>query len=405
VYDGHEELLQFVANLMNTRDGFVSSFKSQELSNTAWGVATLLANKPSSTTATELDDVNNDSYKSSNKAVGGEIIAATTSTISRIEQQSSLTIINNVARAMLQQGMVSKFRTQELSNTAWALATVGFGLTATSEHRTNNYVVLTSDHQQDDAILMNDAISTIVDAAIPIVYKFRSQEINNLIWALARLVGSNKNEKMNELLYGFGQQLMDRRRSVTSQDIGTTLWGLATMEFFNDNLYRGIANRLQINEGSKYKPQELSNTLWAFATAEVEVLTKDIFDTSLVPQSIRRQQQQQVYRGTSGTNDDPIVRCFAIAATELMKRPSQFKSQEIKDVLWSFSKVGIRHPNLFKAVAIHLVGEDDNDGKQTTKSTSQNQPPRGLKEFSPQGLGNCAWYVSLFLNTADIVAT
>jgi hypothetical protein len=381
VYDGHEELLQFVANLMNTRDGFVSSFKSQELSNTAWGVATLLANKPS------VQNVDNTDFNTNtDNSVGA---------ISKIEQQSALIIINNVANALLQHDKVSQFRTQELSNTAWALATVGFGLTATSEHRTNNYVVLSSDNQHDDSIVMNKAINAIVNAAIPIVYKFRSQEINNLIWALARLIGSNKNEQINELLYGFGQQLVDRRRSVTSQDIGTTLWGLASMEFFNVNLYNGIANRLQINESYKYKPQELSNTLWAFATAEIEVSTKDIFDTSLVPQSIRRSQQQQ------HIDNDPIVRCFAIAATELMKRPYQFKSQEIKDVLWSFSKVGIRHPNLFKAVAIHLVG-DDNDTSSTSNNNNRKTVStmtsvrRGLKEFSPQGLGNCAWYVNIF---------
>ena len=41
-----------------------------------------------------------------------------------------------------------------------------------------------------------------------------------------------------------------------------------------------------------------------------------------------------------------------------MRRPFQFKPQETKDVLWSFSKIGLRHPSLFRAVAKHLVGDN-----------------------------------------------
>ena len=66
----------------------------------------------------------------------------------------------------------------------------------------------------------------------------------------------------------------------------------------------------------------------------------DAFDINLVP-------QRPPVR-------DPATALFAMAAQELMHRPDQFKSQEIKDVLWSFSKVGIRHPALFKSVAMYL---------------------------------------------------
>ena len=56
------------------------------------------------------------------------------------------------------------------------------------------------------------------------------------------------------------------------------------------------------------------------------------------------------------------------------------QSQEIKDVLWSYSKAGVRHPALFRSVAKHLVGQSDDD-----------PTARGLDEFSPQGLGNMAY--------------
>ena len=53
-------------------------------------------------------------------------------------------------------------------------------------------------------------------------------------------------------------------------------------------------------------------------------------------------------------------------------------------MLWSLSKVGIRHPLLFKKVAEHLLGKNSN-GISRIKSA------RGLDGFSSQGLGNLAW--------------
>lgn len=89
-----------------------------------------------------------------------------------------------------------------------------------------------------------------------------------------------------------------------------------------------------------------------------------------------------------------------------MRRPHEFKTQEIKDVLWSLSKVrtrkklhgyhfqstsnfllrlqaAIRHPGVFKRVAEHLVGSDDD--------FERGNSGRGMEGFSPQGLGNLAW--------------
>jgi hypothetical protein len=99
---------------------------------------------------------------------------------------------------------------------------------------------------------------------------------------------------------------------------------------------------------------------------------KSAFDTTLLPAS-----QRPTF---DDMRDDPITECFATAAAEIMRRPHQFKEQEIKDILWAFSRVEVRHPQLFKVVAEHLVG---------TEGT--NAAGRGLQGFSPQGLGNLAW--------------
>jgi len=43
----------------------------------------------------------------------------------------------------------------------------------------------------------------------------------------------------------------------------------------------------------------------------------------------------------------------------------------------------VRHPEVFKSVAAHLVGSDED--------VANGKAGRGLDGFSPQGLGNLAW--------------
>jgi hypothetical protein len=96
-------------------------------------------------------------------------------------------------------------------------------------------------------------------------------------------------------------------------------------------MYRAIATRLTKESAQHFKAQELSNTVWALATAEVIPSYVDTFDTSMLDSNVRPSPRQ--------AEADPVTVCFALAAQELMRRPYDFKTQEIKDILWSFSKV------------------------------------------------------------------
>lgn len=333
-YNKYDDLLEFVADLTEVEE-FMHRFKPQEMSNTLWGVATLLSNQP--------DDV----------------------PLTDRVQQSALRIQRCVAREIL--GRAHEFKPQELANSLWSLATLGFGLEPTPDQSLNNYIVLKSDNLAEDRKLKQDFINAIVLAAEDKLRWAKAQELNNIAWALARLLEESTPD-IDVILREIGFQLTDKRRKVTTQDIGTTLWAFATLSFVEPDVYRAVTSRLTQCDITRAKPQEFSNLVWAMATSEIEVLEdKDAFDTTL----IRDDKRPKV--------SDPITMCFAMAAEELMHRPDQFKSQEIKDTLWSFSKVGIRHPNLFRSIAIHLVGEHEGD------------PCRGLSDFSPQGIGNMAW--------------
>lgn len=338
------KLLSYVASLFREHPTFVERFKPQELSNTAWGVATML---------------------SANYMIvmkGDERNAVTA---------AALEIIRCLALSA--SGRPLDFKTQELANLLWAMATVGFGQEPSSEAALNNYIVLASEKPEADYALMQQATAAILKAALPRISKFRSQELNNLAWSLARLIDPEQVQNdtlIQNSLRAIGSEISDEKRPVLSQDIASTLWSLATLEFKGDDVYRGVAYRMTPHHVRRAKPQELSNTVWALATAEIPIQDLDAFDTTLVPAALRPHAR------------DRITECFGMVAEELIRRPYDFKPQELKDCLWSFSKIGIRHPSLFKSTAIHLVGNDDD------QSTER---PRSFSDFSPQGLGNTAW--------------
>jgi hypothetical protein len=343
------QLLDFVAHLLvlqasddddddnnsnnnNNPITFMDQFKPQELSNTVWGVATLLAQQQ------QQQQQQN---------------------VSRTSEQAAaaVTIVRVAAQCVRRRG-VADFKTQELSNTIWAMATLGFGLSSSSvggesknslstnitnfnNSNSNNYVVLPSDDPVGDCQLMHQVVEEIAQAALPLLPRFRSQELNNFAWSLARLmVDENVNQTtqkvVKKILNGIGKQLLYPQRKVTSQDIGTTLWSLATLGHVDEDLYRRLASRLHPDMTYACKPQELSNAVWALATADVSLDDdRDAFDISLVPE-VKRPPVR-----------DPATRAFAMAANELMRRPEMWKSQEIKVKIFPFCfisiEVGVDH--------------------------------------------------------------
>lgn len=103
------------------------------------------------------------------------------------------------------------------------------------------------------------------------------------------------------------------------------------MEYFDEDVFKAAASELTLSKSPSFKPQELSNTVWALATAGAIPKYPQAFDSTTLKNSYR------VSRGEIVS--DPITACFAAATTELIRRPHEFKEQEIKDVLWSLSKV------------------------------------------------------------------
>ena len=96
----------------------------------------------------------------------------TDSNLNAVEDDAVVRILRWVAKNIQQQ--VHEYKPQELSNTVWACATIGFGYdesSGTNAH--NDYVHVTSDSPTRDKELMYDTLETIAENALSRLEKFK----------------------------------------------------------------------------------------------------------------------------------------------------------------------------------------------------------------------------------------
>lgn len=190
-----------------------------------------------------------------------------------------------------------------------------------------------------------------------------------MAWGFARL--GHRTEKAEKLFAGVARELTQRTWHFKPQDVGTTMWSFATAEYGDYDAFCAGASRLNFRHIRSFKvccihhqrlfvdqsllnlwmclrlgfceqPQEMSNSVWALATAGIVPKYIHAFDTTLVPTSKRPTRAM--------IQSDPITECFGAVASEIMRRPHEFKDQELKDVLWSFSKVRKHNNYLFRSL-------------------------------------------------------
>eukprot|EP00956_Cyclotella_meneghiniana_P043599 scaffold278308_cov96-Cyclotella_meneghiniana.AAC.1 len=221
--EAHVKLATLMADTLDEGNGAFfdgSYFKPQELANSAWALATLHSKRTNS-------GVNNDRN--------------TLSHINSTEDDAIVRILRWVAINIKQQ--VDNFKPQELSNSVWAFSTIGFGYDESSGlNQHNDYTYVTSDAPMEDKKLVFDTLEIIAENALPRLEKFKAQELNNLAWGFARL--GHRTEKAYLIFQGVADQLARRVHQFKPQDVGTTMWSLATVECPDHAAFHAGASRL-----------------------------------------------------------------------------------------------------------------------------------------------------------------
>ena len=72
-----------------------------------------------------------------------------------------------------------------------------------------------------------------------------------MLWAYAKL--GHRSEAADALFKGVAKELAQRTWQFKSQDVGTTLWSLATVECFDEDAFAAGASRLNLNQIRRFK--------------------------------------------------------------------------------------------------------------------------------------------------------
>ncbi|KAH9254024.1 hypothetical protein BASA81_007899 [Batrachochytrium salamandrivorans] len=165
--------------------------------------------------------------------------------------------------------------------------------------------------------------------------KFNPQDLTNTLWAFANRNHQDLSSQtaICQILAGDPTLL----KKFNSQDLGNTMWSLARLNTGSDELFAALGNEIKTKRKT-FKPQELSNVLWAFATAK-----------PTLPWSHQT--------------------CLALQP-EINANLTLFKPQEISNIAWALTVLGLD----LNMLAKHLVNE----------STS-------LSGFTPQAIATVCW--------------
>ena len=325
------------------------SFRSAQLSNTAWALVTLRNKRIMITIA----DTNSP--------------PPSLSEFEKAEDEN----IRRAIRVVIEVFKPTDAKPQELSNLVWALASSRFG-----------------EESESDFIALHSLMDKVALAAMSQLYKFQPQgesqfnihystpknanagaEINNMAWAFARL-----NHPHPPLFEKIAEHFKKHVNTFSAQDISATVWSFATLKFGDLGMFESAAKMVTEKSVQNFKPQECSNILWSFATMNCLPISLKILDReeNEIAAKIKISMDILDKRDNNNNNNNVFVNAYAAIANELIKRPYAFKDQELKDVLWSFSKACFRHPTMFRATGTHLL-------------------ERTVASFSPQCMSNMVW--------------
>merc|ERR1719174_310666 len=173
----------------------------------------------------------------------------------------------------------------------------------------------------------------ISEIVLPCLNELKPFELSNMLWAYAKLSMGNP-----PLLAAVSERMLSRQQGEFSmQCLSMIAWSFATEKQRDASVFYSIANEI-VNHACAKKPQEIANTLWAYAK-----------------------------------NRCTEVRLFEELASAAISSGMlwSFKPQELSNTVWAFATVSLQHPALFKQVVAVAISK--------------------RRELSPQNIANILW--------------
>lgn len=160
------------------------------------------------------------------------------------------------------------------------------------------------------------------------------------------------------------------------QEMSNTLWSFATVAADRRDIFRVIEAEMMHRGLSAYVPQDIANSVWAFVTAGAsthEVLA--LVEKEVESREGRGFKSQELANlvWAMAKADYPMTSFLDLVEQEVLRRDLvTFMPQELSNVVWAFATAGCRAEELFKVVEREIL-------------------ERGPQGFKSQELANTAW--------------
>ena len=221
------------------------------------------------------------------------------------------TVVDRVADIFADEAQLAairrEIRPQEWSNVMWSLASVGIDC---------------NDRQ------VRTLLTGYYDNVTPSMLRsWKGQELNNICWSLAKIltpVSPVLRGRDYDFLESFAKVVREKVNGFKSRDVSTVLYALSSLGWEGRGGDRSVYYEL-CGKGmgqAWWTPQEVSNSVYGLAKL-----------------------------GIGPEEDARVARFYEEAKKTVLKKMAMFKPQEVKDVLWGFSKGGVYNPGLFGFVA------------------------------------------------------
>lgn len=199
-------------------------------------------------------------------------------------------------------------------------------------------------------------------------------------------------------------------RDLKPQEISNSAWAYATAGHAAPKLFEGLAQSampLLID----FSPQELSNMAWSYATAREHSprLFDRIADASVKRVGDFNPQNLANMAWAFATARHPAPRLFDVLAIEASASLDKFNEQNLANTAWAFATAGHAAPELYNSLSAavdarigsfkpqelaNLAWAYSTAGPRSPKlyeALAATADVRGVEDFKPQAVANTAW--------------
>jgi len=207
--------------------------------------------------------------------------------------------------------------------------------------------------------------------------KWSSRELSNTCWGASK-IGGAQNAKLFQAIATCG---VSKIETYKAQELANTSWAFAKANVRAPELYAAISNEAP-NKLGNFKSYELVNLLWGFATQKVQ--SPALFDAvagAWTPELYQDCSAQSlanlVWAYSTAGFKAPIL--FEAVAVEAGNKLHDFNALGISNLLWAYATAKVSNPALFQVVAAEVV-------KRTQVGVD------GVRlQFNAQKMANIVW--------------